>query len=196
MATDPLRQPPPPKRSMRDLPCTMDHDLRGVVGLRHITTISTMRQVKDKKKEVVGEYTARLDSLDLEAKGLELASAAKDGEEVELPTPVLETAVFQDKVWKLKVERIERDPNTGEEYRTFLSYEDLPEELAYLNQGTLFDDDKKPPKDGGGGRAEDAVKGVDFPEEGDGEEKKPATPPKAKAPKKGGGKGKKPGAGK
>jgi hypothetical protein len=188
MSTDPLREPPTPKRVTRSLPHTMDHDLRGVVGTRHIATVQTMRQVKDEKKEVVGTYTSRLESLDLEAKSLELASGAKDGEEVRLSTPCLESAVLHEGAWQMKLERIERDPSTGQEYRVFVSYEQLPEEFDYLNQGNLFD--PKPPPGGGGGSggsdSNDKLKDVDFPEEDEeessGGERDDEPPPKPVQP--------------
>ena len=141
----------------------------------------------------------RVDTLDTQALSLETATRAKDGELVSLPMPCKEQPLYREdrKCWGLAVYKIAEDPLTGEEVELFERWEDLPDDLLHLNQGTLPFPKQPPPggsgegRSGGGSDRNDQLGSVDCPDEdedaagGDEVPVKPVQPGEKKPPRGG-----------
>ena len=194
---------PTAKLVVRYVETEMTPEVRASAGLRHTKTLTKWREVKAAKKQAVADFAIKLDTLDTQALSLETATRAKDGELVSLPMPCKEQPLYREdrKCWGLAVYKIDEDPLTGEEVELFERWEDLPDDLLHLNQGTLPFPKQPPPGGGEGGAGggsdrNDKLGSVDFPDEdeddagGDDAPVKPVQPGE-KAPKKSGGRGKK-----
>jgi hypothetical protein len=171
----PAVQAPPGKLVVRYVETLMAPEVRAAAGLRHTKTLTKWREVKAQKKEVMAAFADKLDLLDKQALSLEMATREKDGSPVSLPMPCMERPLYREerKSWALAVYKVEEDPVTGEEIEVFERWEDLPEDLLHLNQGSLpFP--PPPPGDGGGAGGKppshDPLKDVDFPAEEDEED--------------------------
>ena len=190
MATDPSPsvRTQPGKITVRYVEATMAPEVRAAANHRHTRTTAKYREVKGQKKEALAEFTLKLDTLDKQALSLEMATLAKDGDVVSLPMACLEQPTYREerKAWALAIYRIDEDPLTGEEVRVFEKWEELPEDLLYLNQGTLPFDGKQPPPGGGAGGGgapgsgkpgHDPLRDVEFPEDEEGEDEPAAKEP-------------------
>jgi hypothetical protein len=185
MPDQPTLTTPVAKRTVRYVETTMTPEVRASAGLRHTRTLTKWRAVKAAKKDAVKDFTAKLDELDMQALSLENATKEGDGVSVALPMVCKEVPLYREerKVWMLAIYRIDEDPLTNQEVELFEKWEDLPEDLLHLNQGSLPFDGRgdDPDKGGGGGGGHDPLKDVDFPGEdeqgGDGKADGKAEPP-------------------